>query len=95
MYLSVAILRVPKGLDYSQVLGEESVAQKNILELSRNPHNNESSVDLNYVERNTRALSGSIDSLSRNVSQGKCWTSAHTQIACLVLNRGMGSHKCT
>lgn len=72
MYLSVAILRIPKGLDYSQVLGEESVAQKNILELSRNPQNNESSADLNYVERNTQmTLSGSMDSLSRNVSQGK------------------------
>lgn len=71
MYLSVAILRIPKGLDYSQVLGEESVAQKNILELSRNPQNNESSVDLNYVERSAQiTLSGSMDSLSRNVSQG-------------------------
>lgn len=64
MYLAVAILRVSdKGLDYSQILGDE--IPKNILEIPRTLQPNESSTDLmkNHFH-------GSCDSLSRNVSQG-------------------------
>lgn len=72
MYLSVAILRVPNGLDRSQILGDESSAQRNILDVPRTLQPNESSADLNSVERTAQnGLSGSMDSLSRNVSQGK------------------------
>ncbi|XP_073840775.1 bumetanide-sensitive sodium-(potassium)-chloride cotransporter-like isoform X1 [Musca autumnalis] len=70
MYLSVAILRVPNGLDCSQILGDESNAQRNILDVPRTLQPNESSADLNSVERTGQnGLSGSMDSLSRNVSQ--------------------------
>uniref|UniRef100_A0A1A9WEC2 SLC12A transporter C-terminal domain-containing protein n=1 Tax=Glossina brevipalpis TaxID=37001 RepID=A0A1A9WEC2_9MUSC len=70
MYLSVAILRIPNGLDYSQILGDESSAQKSIFDISRSLQPNESIVDLNSVERSAQiGLSGSMDSLSRNVSQ--------------------------
>ncbi|XP_037939508.1 bumetanide-sensitive sodium-(potassium)-chloride cotransporter isoform X2 [Teleopsis dalmanni] len=70
MYLSVAILRVPNGFDCSQILGDESSAQRNILDIPRTLQPNESSADLNSVERNAQnGLSGSMDSLSRNVSQ--------------------------
>ena len=72
MYMSVAILRVPNGLDCSQILGDESSAQRNILDVPRTLQTNESSADLNAVERNAQnGLSGSMDSLSRNVSQGR------------------------
>lgn len=71
MYLSVAILRIPNGLDYSQILGDESSAQKSIFDISRSLQPNESIADLNSVERGAQiGLSGSMDSLSRNVSQG-------------------------
>lgn len=70
MYLSVAILRIPNGLDYSQILGDESSAQKSIFDISRSLQPNESIADLNSVERGAQiGLSGSMDSLSRNVSQ--------------------------
>ncbi|XP_075164790.1 sodium chloride cotransporter 69 isoform X2 [Haematobia irritans] len=70
MYLSVAILRVPNGLDCSQILGDESSAQRNMLDVPRTLQPNESSADLNSVERTAQnGLSGSMDSLSRNVSQ--------------------------
>lgn len=72
MYLSVAILRVPGGLDCSQILGDESSAQRNIMDVPRTLQPNESSADLNAVDRSVQnGLSGSMDSLSRNVSQGK------------------------
>ncbi|XP_055384360.1 bumetanide-sensitive sodium-(potassium)-chloride cotransporter isoform X2 [Condylostylus longicornis] len=69
MYLSVAILRVEKGLDYSQVLGEESNAPKNLQDIPRTLQPNESSADLISVEKNAQNMHGSMDSLSRNVSQ--------------------------
>lgn len=78
MYLSVAILRVPNGLDRSQILGDESSAQRNILDVPRTLQPNESSADLNSVERTAQnGLSGSMDSLSRNVSQGKQFFSSN------------------
>ncbi|XP_055915319.1 bumetanide-sensitive sodium-(potassium)-chloride cotransporter isoform X3 [Eupeodes corollae] len=72
MYLSVAILRVSNGLDCSQILGDESNTQRNILEIPRTLQPNESSTDLNAVDKSAQnGLSGSMDSLSRNVSQGQ------------------------
>lgn len=69
MYLSVAILRVEK-LDYSQILGEESNAPKHTLDVPRTLQPNESSADLNLVDKNSQnIIHGSMDSLSRNVSQ--------------------------
>jgi solute carrier family 12 (sodium/potassium/chloride transporter), member 2 len=68
MYLAVAILRVPKGLDYSSVLGDE--APKHITEAPRSLPNNDSSADLQFHNKNS-SLTGSMDSLSRNVSQGE------------------------
>ncbi|KAH8406189.1 hypothetical protein KR215_006428 [Drosophila sulfurigaster] len=75
MYLSVAILRVPQGLDCSQLLGSPeggwTTANYN-LEVPRTLQPNESSGDLQATEHNARnPLSGSVDSLSRNVSQGE------------------------
>ncbi|KAH8307194.1 hypothetical protein KR044_007266 [Drosophila immigrans] len=75
MYLSVAILRVPQGLDCSQLLGSPeggwSTANCN-LDVPRTLQPNESSGDLQATEQNARnPLSGSVDSLSRNVSQGE------------------------
>lgn len=67
MYLAVAILRVPNGLDYSAVLGEE--APKNILEIPRTMRANESSADL--LSHDKSNIHGSYESLSRNVSQGE------------------------
>lgn len=72
MYLAVAILRVPKGLDYSQILGDE--APKHILEAPKTLTSNDSSADLVAREKNSSIhgmLSDSCDSLSRNISQGK------------------------
>ncbi|KAM8708845.1 hypothetical protein ACLKA7_015762 [Drosophila subpalustris] len=73
MYLSVAILRVPQGLDCSQLLGSPesvwSTANCN-LDVPRTLQPNESSGDLQATEQSARnVLSGSVDSLSRNVSQ--------------------------
>lgn len=74
MYLSVAILRLPNGLDCSQILGDESSAAKNVLDIPRTLQPNESSADLMSADRSVQnGLSGSMDSLSRNVSQGKVW----------------------
>ncbi|XP_034482293.1 bumetanide-sensitive sodium-(potassium)-chloride cotransporter [Drosophila innubila] len=75
MYLSVAILRVPQGLDCSQLLGSPegiwSTAANN-LDVPRTLQPNESSGDLQATEHSARnVLSGSVDSLSRNVSQAK------------------------
>ncbi|KAH8371230.1 hypothetical protein KR093_006675 [Drosophila rubida] len=87
MYLSVAILRVPHGLDCSQLLGSPeagwSTANCN-LEVPRTLQPNESSGDLQATEHNARnPLSGSVDSLSRNVSQGE-WSSVNSSLACLL-----------
>ncbi|XP_055845954.1 bumetanide-sensitive sodium-(potassium)-chloride cotransporter isoform X1 [Episyrphus balteatus] len=72
MYLSVAILRVSNGLDCSQILGDESNTQRNIMEVPRTLQPNESSTDLNAVDKSAHnGLGGSMDSLSRNVSQGQ------------------------
>ncbi|EDX10224.1 GD12726 [Drosophila simulans] len=69
MYLSVAILRVPQGLDCSQVLGSQD-GWKTVSDVPRTLQPNESSGDLQAVDSSVRnGLSGSIDSLSRNVSQ--------------------------
>ncbi|KAH8397425.1 hypothetical protein KR222_003677 [Zaprionus bogoriensis] len=73
MYLAVAILRVPQGLDCSQLLGSpEGGWTTGHLDVPRTLQPNESSGDLQATEQAARnALSGSVDSLSRNVSQGK------------------------
>lgn len=68
MYLAVAILRVSKGLDYSQILGDE--APKHIKEAPKTLPSNDSSADLLSREKNS-SIHGSCDSLSRNISQGK------------------------
>lgn len=68
MYLAVAILRVSKGLDYSQILGDE--APKHIKEAPKTLPSNDSSADLVAREKNS-SIHGSCDSLSRNISQGK------------------------
>ncbi|XP_058454555.1 bumetanide-sensitive sodium-(potassium)-chloride cotransporter isoform X2 [Malaya genurostris] len=67
MYLSVAILRVAKGLDYSQVLGEETTV-KRVAEAPRSLVHNDSTNDLD-LQNKTSSLHGSCDSLSRNLSQ--------------------------
>uniref|UniRef100_W8B4Z9 Bumetanide-sensitive sodium-(Potassium)-chloride cotransporter n=2 Tax=Ceratitis capitata TaxID=7213 RepID=W8B4Z9_CERCA len=70
MYLSVAILRLPTGLDCSQILGDESSAAKIVNDIPRTLQPNESSADLMSADRSVQnGLSGSMDSLSRNVSQ--------------------------
>lgn len=61
MYYSVGILRFSKGLDYSKLLGEE--VPKNLLEIPRPIIPTDSAADLK--------IHGSLDSLSRNESQGK------------------------
>lgn len=71
MYMAVAILRVEKGLDYSMILGETSSVPKNLQDTPRTLQSNESSADLVAVEKNAQSgLCGSMDSLSRNESQG-------------------------
>ncbi|XP_026845356.1 bumetanide-sensitive sodium-(potassium)-chloride cotransporter isoform X1 [Drosophila persimilis] len=68
MYLSVAILRVPQGLDCSQLLGSQD-GWKTVSEVPRTLQPNESSGDLQAADSSARnGLGGSIDSLSRNVS---------------------------
>ncbi len=67
--MAVAILRVPNGLDYAQVLGDE--APKHIMESPKTLPSNDSSADLLAKEKNS-SIHGSCDSLSRNVSQGNC-----------------------
>ncbi|XP_070136599.1 bumetanide-sensitive sodium-(potassium)-chloride cotransporter isoform X2 [Drosophila bipectinata] len=71
MYLSVAILRVPQGLDCSQVLGSQD-GWKTVADVPRTLQPNESSGDLQAADSHARnGLGGSIDSLSRNVSQDR------------------------
>lgn len=65
IHLSVAILRVSKGLDYSQLLGEE--VPVSIFEIPKTLQSNDSSADLKVGHT---TIHGSCDSLSRNVSQG-------------------------
>lgn len=80
MYLSVAILRVPQGLDCSQLLGSPEggwTTANCTLDVPRTLQPNESSNDLQASEHIARhGLSGSVDSLSRNVSQGKLFPAA-------------------
>jgi len=75
MYLSVALLRMPQGLDCSQVLGSPEGVWSTVnanLDVPRTLQPNESSGDLQATEHSvTNVLSGSVDSLSRNVSQGE------------------------
>lgn len=66
MNLAVAILRVPNGLDCSQILGNDE-APKHIMEAPKTLTSNDSSADL--LAKNSSFL-GSCDSLSRNASQG-------------------------
>lgn len=66
MHLSVAILRVEKGLDYSRILGEEAPV---ICNEPRPIVPNDSTADLLAGDKNSN-FHGSSDSLSRNVSQG-------------------------
>ncbi|KAH8380360.1 hypothetical protein KR009_010176 [Drosophila setifemur] len=69
MYLSVAILRVPQGLDCSQLLGSQD-GWTTSTDVPRTLQPNESSGDLQAADSSARnGLGGSIDSLSRNVSQ--------------------------
>lgn len=67
MHLAVAILRVPNGLDYSQVLGED--VPISVFQMPKTIPSNDSSADLNHHDKSN--MHGSCDSLSRNVSQGK------------------------
>lgn len=67
LYLAVAILRVPKGLDYSHILGDD--APKHIKDAPKTLPSNDSSTDLVARGKNS-SIHGSCDSLSRNVSQG-------------------------
>jgi len=84
MYLSVAILRVPQGLDCSQVLGSQD-GWKTVSDVPRTLQPNESSGDLQAVDSSVRnGLSGSIDSLSRNVSQGKGQESTWNEIGYMI-----------
>lgn len=68
MHLSVAILRVSKGLDYSQILGED--VPISIFQLPKTIPSNDSSADLHIHDKSN--MHGSCDSLSRNGSQGRC-----------------------
>lgn len=68
MHLAVAILRVSKGLDYSQVLGED--VPISIFQLPKTIPSNDSSADLHIQDKSN--IHGSCDSLSRNGSQGRC-----------------------
>lgn len=89
MSLAVALLRVPNGLDYSQLLGEE--APKHILEAPKTLTSNDSSADLVAREKNG-SMHGSCDSLSRNASQGKF--KASYGCASMIKNDNLGNlHK--
>lgn len=65
IHLSVAILRIEKGLDYSHILGEEMPIS--IYDIPKTLQPNDSSADLKTAHA---TIHGSCDSLSRNVSQG-------------------------
>lgn len=62
MYYSVGILRFAKGLDYSTILGDD--VPKSYLEIPKSIVPCDSAADLK--------IHGSLDSLSRNESQGEC-----------------------
>ena len=65
MHLAVVILRVSKGLDYSDLLGEE--LPYSIYEIPKNLPSNDSSAELKVAHS---TIHGSCDSLNHNVSQG-------------------------
>lgn len=67
MHMSVAILRVEKGLDYSRVLGEANEKQSVTVDEQRVIQTNDSTTDLLANSQ----VHGSIESISRNGSQGK------------------------
>lgn len=97
MYLSVAILRVPQGLDCSQLLGTPDGGNFN-LDVPRTLQPNESSGDLQGTEHAARnGLSGSVDSLSRNVSQGELDSCTTCHLARLIISQllRMTDHLCT
>lgn len=66
MHMSVAILRVEKGLDYSRVLGEANEKQSATVEEQRIIQTNDSTTDLLANSQ----VHGSNESISRNGSQG-------------------------
>lgn len=67
MHMSVAILRVEKGLDYSRVLGEANEKQPITVDEQRIIQTNDSTTDLLANSQ----VHGSNESISRNGSQGK------------------------
>lgn len=73
--LAVAILRVPIGLDYSHILGDD--APKHIKDAPKTLPSNDSSTDLVSREKNS-SIHGSCDSLSRNISQGIIFDSKYS-----------------
>lgn len=68
IHLAVAILRMPKGLDYSSILGDD--VPLSIYEIPKTLQPTDSSADLKAAHA---TIHGSCDSLSRNVSQGLCY----------------------
>lgn len=83
MNLAVAILRVPNGLDCSQILGNDE-APKHIMEAPKTLTSNDSSADL--LAKNS-SIHGSCDSLSRNASQG------NIEKGCILLTRAWKCYK--
>lgn len=65
IHLSVAILRLAKGLDYSAILGDD--VPLSIYDIPKTLQPTDSSADLKAAHA---TIHGSCDSLSRNVSQG-------------------------
>lgn len=65
MHMAVAILRVEKGLDYSRTLGEVS-EKLSTTEEQKMLQANDSTTDLLANSQ----VNGSVESLSRNASQG-------------------------
>lgn len=61
MYFSVGILKFPKGLDYSKILGDDM--PKQFLDVPKSIVPNDSTADLK--------IHGSLESISRNESQGE------------------------
>lgn len=84
LYLAVAILRVPNGLDYSHILGDD--APKHIKEAPKTLPSNDSSTDLTAREKNC-SVDGSCDSLSRNMSQGTYMYTINYHPKVIILHR--------
>lgn len=78
MYYSVGILRFGKAHDYSKVLGED--VPKHILDMPRTLMPNDSSTDL------FDKVHGSMDSIERNVSQGKNLRDLQKKILSIICN---------